>query len=172
MANLLNQKLGHTRPAVVVVGADGALPLPNGWTVVYITKGSAAALTLGIRTWSKTACGWKLSALRRRRIPLTTRPGRVSTAAAPVLDVATFGAAIGNNLVLSAYNGEMVHPGAARTLPRGNAWSTCFSWARWNAARGGRWIFYPAREPGGLGGGALGRDLLGDCLGSASDRRA
>ncbi len=84
-----------------VMSADGAIAVTSG--VVVITKSSAAALTLAAPA---SADDGKLlyivSTTAQAHTVTNSSPGFNAGGAAN--DVATFGAAIGNNLVLLAYN--------------------------------------------------------------------
>lgn len=90
-------------PVFVLAAADGAITAKTGQ--VFITKGSAAALTLAAPT-AVTDDGKELE------IVSTTAFAHTVTNAAPgfnnggvASDVATFGAAAGNSMNIVAYNG-------------------------------------------------------------------
>lgn len=87
----------------VAASGDGAISVKTG--IVFITKGTAAALTLAAPT-AGTDDGKELT------IMSTTAAAHTVTNSSPGFnaggagkDVATFAAAIGNNMVLSAYQG-------------------------------------------------------------------
>lgn len=104
MGKLWNLKQGEERnPPVQVAAADGAITIKDG--VVMITKGTAAALTLAAPTASADDG-------KRLAIISTTAAAHTVTQTTPGFnggttgsDVATFTAAIGNGMVIVAYNG-------------------------------------------------------------------
>lgn len=88
---------------VEVASADGAIAIKEG--TVFITKGSAAALTLAAPT-PTTDDGKRLSIITTTAAAHTvtnTTPGFNNGSTAS--DVATFTGAIGNGMVVRAYNG-------------------------------------------------------------------
>lgn len=111
MSQLYNLKAGVSTQAdlltapdyVAVASADGAITIQSG--TVIITKGTAAALTLGTPTTAQN--GTVI------RIISTTAAAHTVTAATigfnagdAAKDVGTFGAAIGNGFSVVAYEGE------------------------------------------------------------------
>lgn len=91
-----------------LAAADGAISVKSG--LVIITKATAAALTLAAPTAGAISRGgddgkqlYIISNTAAAHTVTQTTPGYNSAGTAG--DVATFGAAIGNNLVLRAYNG-------------------------------------------------------------------
>jgi hypothetical protein len=87
---------------VQVASADGAITIRNG--IVVITKGSAAALTLAAPT-ATTHDGYVLyiDAHTAHAHTITLATGLRGAGAGA--DVGTFGGAIGDGIVLYAYNG-------------------------------------------------------------------
>jgi hypothetical protein len=92
-----------------VASADGAIAIPQAQygpqNTVFITKGTAAALTLAAPTAGDDD-GKELTIMSTTAAAHTvtnTSPGFNNGSTSK--DVATFGAAIGNNLVVQAYNG-------------------------------------------------------------------
>lgn len=95
-----------------VLAADGAITIKNG--TVTITKGSAAALTLAAPTAT-------IDDNKRLLIVSTTAAAHTVTQTTPGInngstasDVGTFGAAIGNNIELIAYQGVWYTVGTPR----------------------------------------------------------
>lgn len=88
-----------------VASADGAISVKDG--VVYVTKASAAALTLADPA-SVTDDGKKLSIISTTAAAHTVSnaAGSGFNAGGAASDVGTFGAAKGNNLILRAYGGK------------------------------------------------------------------
>lgn len=92
--------------AVQVASADGAITTHSGQ--VYITKGSAAALTLS----APTMTGLRLTIIATTAHAHTvTVSGGIAGAGASA-DVGTFGGAVGDGVTLISYNGAWyVEPG-------------------------------------------------------------
>lgn len=103
-----------------LISAAGAISARSG--LVIITAGSAIALTLAAPTAGSVAAGGddgKLLIIQSNtafaHTVTNTTPGFNGGGAAS--DLATFGAAIGNNLVLRAYNGRwLVQSSVGATL--------------------------------------------------------
>jgi len=100
--DLTGNVTGGVKNTTALASADGAIALKAG--VVLITKGSVAALTIAAPT-ATTDDGKILN------IIATTAHAHTVTNASPGFngagasgDVATFGGAVGDNLVLVAYN--------------------------------------------------------------------
>lgn len=101
MPGILNVKQGqpYQRPVQVLSG-DGAIAISDG--LVYITKGSAAAITLA----APLADGYELEVISTTAFAHTltqTTPGFNNGGTAS--DVGTFAAAVGNSIKLRSYNG-------------------------------------------------------------------
>lgn len=88
-----------------VASADGAVSIKDG--TVFITKGSAAALTLADPT-NVTDDGKRLTILSTTAFAHTVSnaAGSGFNQGGTASDVATFGAARGNNLTVRAYGGK------------------------------------------------------------------
>lgn len=112
MSSLLNLKKGVADSSDVgntfdVAAADGAISIPDrGSKTVFITKGTAAAMTLAAPT-STTHDGVKITIVSTTAAAHTVT---VATAGFNDLGVAgdtgTFGAAKGNGLTVVAYQGD------------------------------------------------------------------
>lgn len=101
--NLTGNVVGVVQETVTLAAADGAISVKQG--VVVITKATAAALTLAAPT-ATTDDGKVL------RIVSSTAAAHTVTQTTPgfnggttTSDVATYGAAIGNEMEIVAYNG-------------------------------------------------------------------
>ena len=111
MPQLYNLKAGVSTQAdlltapdyVTAASADGAITIQSG--TVVITKGTACALTLGTPTTAQNGTIIRIiSATAAAHTVTATTIGFNAADAAG--DVGTFGAAIGNNLIVVAYGGE------------------------------------------------------------------
>ena len=111
MPQLYNLKAGVSTQAdlltapdyVTAASADGAITIQSG--TVVITKGTACALTLGTPTTAQNGTVIRIiSATAAAHTVTATTIGFNAADAAG--DVGTFGAAIGNNLIVVAYGGE------------------------------------------------------------------
>jgi hypothetical protein len=92
-----------------VASADGAISLTSGGQV-YITKGSAAALTLAVPTVQN---GARLAIIATTAHAHTVTVSGGLRGAGTGADVGTFGGAIGDGVVLVSYNGTWhVEPGS------------------------------------------------------------
>lgn len=113
MPDLYNVKQGQEyKGRGQVASADGAITIKSG--VCVITKGTAAALTLAAPTAGADDG-------KRLLIVSTTAAAHTVTQTTPGInngstasDVGTFGAAIGNNIELVAYNGIWYTAGTPR----------------------------------------------------------
>jgi len=98
--------LASSAPDEVSYAADGAIAVPTRDTIAYVTKGSAAALTLAAP--SKASTGIYLHIVSRTAYAHTvtyTEGFQVDTTTS---DVATFAAKSGANLLLRAIDGAWV----------------------------------------------------------------
>jgi hypothetical protein len=96
-------------PPVQVASADGAITLLSGG-MVFITKGSAAALTLAVPAIST---GARLVIVSTTAFAHTVTVSGGLRGAGTGADVGTFGGAIGDGVVLVSYNGTWhVEPGS------------------------------------------------------------
>lgn len=111
MGNLYNLKKGAatqddllTAPDyVTAASADGAITIQTG--TVVITKGTAAALTLGIPTTAQN--GTVIRIISATAAAHTVTADTIGfNAGDAAKDVGTFGAAIGNGMTVIAYGGE------------------------------------------------------------------
>ncbi len=111
MPQLYNLKAGVSTQAdlvtapdyVTVASADGAITIQSG--VVVITKGTAAALTLGTPTTAQN--GTKITIVSATAAAHTVTAATIGFNAADAAgDVGTFGAAVGNGFSCVAYGGE------------------------------------------------------------------
>ena len=111
MAQLYNLKAGVSTQAdlvtapdyYTVASADGAVTIQTG--NVIITKGTAAALTLGTPTSAQN--GTKITFISTTAAAHTVTAGTIGfNAGDAAKDVGTFGAAIGNGFTCIAYEGE------------------------------------------------------------------
>lgn len=88
---------------IQVAAADGAIEIKS--STVLITKGTAAALTLGTPTTAQN--GVRLTIVSTTAAAHTVTAQTIGfNAGDAASDVATFGAAIGNNFECIAYGGE------------------------------------------------------------------
>lgn len=95
--------------SVIVASGDGAIAVPQAQygpqNTVFVTKGTAAALTIAAPVAGDDD-GKELTIISTTAAAHTvtnTSPGFNNGSTSK--DVATFGAAIGNNMVIQAYNG-------------------------------------------------------------------
>lgn len=96
---------------VQIAAGDGAIAIKSG--VVLITKGTAAALTLG--TPSTAQNGVRLAIVATTAAAHTVTAGAIGfNAGATSSDVGTFTAAIGNGFEVIAYNGNWYTVGTPR----------------------------------------------------------
>ena len=107
VTNFPNGIMGPYSPDIEVEAADGAISLKSG--IVVITKGTAALLTLAAPTAGAPEDGGDdgkqlVVDSTTAAAPQLTVAGGLRGAGAGA-DVGTFGAAIGNGIVLYAYNG-------------------------------------------------------------------
>lgn len=102
MTNFPNGIKGPIQHDVQVLAADGAITIKSG--VVVITKGTAAAITLADPT-AGTDDGKVLIVDSATAAAHTLTIAGGLRGAGASADVGTFGAAIGNGLMLYAYNG-------------------------------------------------------------------
>ncbi len=111
MPQLYNLKAGVSTQAdlqtapdyVTVASADGAIPIQTG--TVVITKGTAAALTLGTPTSAQN--GTNILIISTTAAAHTVTAATIGfNAGDAAKDVGTFGAAIGNGFGVVAYEGE------------------------------------------------------------------
>jgi hypothetical protein len=102
---------------IEVESANGAIGIKEG--VAFVTKGTAAALTLALPTAGLPAAGGD-DGKRLTVLSTTAAAHTVTTPAAGInaaSTIATFGAAIGNCLNVVAYNGSWrVLPGTGITI--------------------------------------------------------
>lgn len=112
MSALYNLKVGSTDSSdvsrlVEAISANGAISIPDrGEKTVYITKGSAGAYTLAAPT-SVVHDGVRITIMSTTAFAHTVTATTVGTNdGGTASDVATFGAAKGNNLTLEAYAGD------------------------------------------------------------------
>lgn len=99
-----------------IASADGAIAIKN--STVVITKGSACALTLGIPTTEQNGTIINIVAATAAAHTVTCATIGFNGADAAG-DVATFAAALGNNLTVFAYNGEWYTIGTPRGVTFG-----------------------------------------------------
>lgn len=102
MPDLLNvkQKTEYAQP-IQVVAADGAITIKSG--VVFITKGTAAAITLASPTTADN--GKQLTIISTTAAAHTVTYTAGFGGGTTARDVATFGGAINDSFVIVAYNG-------------------------------------------------------------------
>lgn len=112
MGNLLNLKAGDADSSdlsavVEAASANGAISIPTrGRKIVFITKGTAAALTLAAPT-ATTHDGVEIVIVSTTAAAHTVTATTIGFNAGDTSkDVGTFGAAIGNGLTCVAYQGE------------------------------------------------------------------
>ena len=98
--------LAPTAPNEVSYADDGAIAVPTRDTVVYLTKGSAQAMTLAVP--SKAATGVFLHIVSRTAYAHTVTYTEGFQADTTSSDVATFAAKSGANLLLRAVDGAWV----------------------------------------------------------------
>ena len=98
---------------IAVASADGAISIPaSGRVKVFITKGTAAALTLAAPT-ATTHDGVEIVVVSTTAAAHTVTATTIGTNAGDAAsDVGTFGAAIGNGFSVTAYQGEWYLVGA------------------------------------------------------------
>lgn len=105
--NFPNGIMGPFSDDIEVAASDGAISIKQG--IVVITKGTAAALTLAAPTAGAPEDGGDDG--KQLVIDSTTAAAHIVTLAGGLrgagagADAGTFGAAIGNGIVLYAYNG-------------------------------------------------------------------
>ena len=88
---------------LVVASADGAITIQNSYVV--ITKGSAAALTLGTPTTAQN--GTVITIVSATAAAHTVTAATIGfNAGDAAKDVGTFGGAIGDGMTVMAYGGE------------------------------------------------------------------
>ena len=111
MPQLYNLKAGVSTQAdlvtapdyVAVASGDGAITIQTG--TVVITKGTAAALTLGTPTTAQN--GTTIRFIATTAAAHTVAAATIGfNAGDDAKDVATFGGAIGDNFTVMAYGGE------------------------------------------------------------------
>lgn len=112
MSVLYNLKVGPTDSSdvsrlVEAISANGAISIPvRGEKTVYITKGSGGVYTLAAPT-SGTHDGVRITIMSTTAFAHTVTATTVGTNdGGTASDVATFGAAKGNNLTLEAHAGD------------------------------------------------------------------
>lgn len=112
MSALYNLKMGSTDSSdvsrvVEAISANGAVSIPaRGEKTVYITKGSDGAYTLAAPT-SGTHDGVRITFMSTTAFAHTVTATTVGTNdGGTASDVATFGAAKGNNFTVEAYAGD------------------------------------------------------------------
>lgn len=95
----------HRNP-VIAVTADGAIAVPNGNTSYFITKAGVAAMTL-VDPTATTHDGLRLTfmATTANAHTLDNSAGSGFNAGGAASDVGTFGGAIGDSIVIEAYQG-------------------------------------------------------------------
>jgi len=111
MPGLLNLKRGtadssDTALVVEVASGDGAIAIPDrGKKFVFITKGSAAALTLGTPTTAQN--GVEIDIISTTAYAHTIQAATIGfNDGGAASDVCTFSAAKGNRLCVVAYAGD------------------------------------------------------------------
>lgn len=90
---------------VSVLSADGAISIPSVNTTFYFTKAGVAAMTLAAPT-ATTHDGLRLTFIATTAQANTITHTAGFGAGGSSLDVATFGGAIGDNIVIEAYQGK------------------------------------------------------------------
>jgi len=92
------------KETIAAVTGDGAITIPAGSKTFFITKGSAAAMTLANPT-ATTHDGVRLTFISTTAFAhtLDNSAGAGFNAAGAAGDIGTFGAAIGNGLIIEAY---------------------------------------------------------------------
>ena len=108
MSTLLNLKQGVAEDSdivrtLVIASADGAITIKN--STVVVTKGTAAALTLGTPTTAQN--GTTIVIVAATAAAHTVTASTIGFNAANTSgDVGTFGGAIGDGMTVVAYGGE------------------------------------------------------------------
>lgn len=101
---LTNLKQGLTRNAPVQVGsANGAITIVDGY--VYLTKAGVAAMTLADPPKKFKGTTLTIIALTANAHTVSNAAGSGFNGGGAGADVGTFGGAVGDKLVLTAYNG-------------------------------------------------------------------
>jgi hypothetical protein len=114
--NLLNLKKGRATDAnitreIQVLAVDGAITIKS--STVFITKAGVCAMTLGIPTTAENGTRIVFIATTASAHTLTVATIGINAADGSG-DLATWTAAIGNNIVLVAYAGEWYTEGTPR----------------------------------------------------------
>ena len=99
----------------LVASADGAISIAHG--VVYITKGSAAALTLANPPLNMDGAVLRIVATTAHAHTVTNTSGFNGGSTAS--DVATFGGARGDSMTITAYQGVWYTAGGLRNVTLG-----------------------------------------------------
>lgn len=100
--NLLNVKQKQPRiPPSQVLAADGAITIQEGYA--FLSKSSAGAFTLAAPGKEMNGCRLSLFAVSAQAHVVTYTAGFNGSGAGT--DTATFGGAVGDKLVVVAYNG-------------------------------------------------------------------
>lgn len=96
----------HLSPNTVL-SADGAISIPVGNTTFFVTKGSAAAITIADPT-ATTHDGLRLTIVSTTAFAhtISNAEGSGFNNGGAGSDVATFTGAIGNSIVIEAYQGK------------------------------------------------------------------
>lgn len=120
--NVTGNVTGGVKETVGAVTANGAIPIPSYSKSFFITKAGVAAMTLGDPT-ATTHDGVRLTFIsttaQAHTLDNSAGSGFFSSGGASK-DVATFGGAIGDGLVIEAYQGKWyIVPGGSLNVTLG-----------------------------------------------------
>ena len=106
-ADVTGNLTGGIRQPVVVVSANGAISIPAYSTTYHITKAGVAAMTLADPT-AGTHDGVRLTFIAdtAQAHTLSNAAGSGFNGGGASMDIGTFGGAIGDGIMVEAYNGK------------------------------------------------------------------